>query len=233
MNAHYQREDDDIKAVLQADGPALARLAAWTIAALTVLIVALLIWPQRARADDPFALPQPSCYWDNLDYRYLLADGPDAIVWWCAAADGMERNYRAGEVGGIREFLFRIGGMGRDLWDADRQVFVREANDREIGVVRLIEMAGEPRCYSQGTGKSQQVYTRNTDGTLGPAQVDAAGKVVYMLSGERVSCWNWVTATPKRYCLVTGNHDNKQRAIDPGSYALCRVDLAPEQGWQP
>lgn len=233
MNHDYHSDVyEEERAAMRAEGRHLAILA-WMVAVmLAILGVALILLPQRARADQPFDLLQPSCYSHNLDYRYLLADGPDAIVWWCAAADGMQENYRAGEVGGIREFLFRIGGMGRDLWDADRQVFVREANDRELGLVRLIEMAGEPRCYSQGAGKSQQVYTRTAEGTLGPAQVDAAGKVVYMLSGERVSCWTWVTATPKRYCLVTGNHDNKQRAIDPGSYALCRVDLAPDEGWQ-
>lgn len=216
---------------LRADSKALATLAAVTIALLTLLALGLLLWPQRARAQEPFVLPQPACYFNNLDYRYLLADGADGIVWWCDTPEGMEGNSRTGEVGGLKEFLFRIGGAGRNLWLADQQIFVREQSAAEDAVVKRIEDAGEPRCFAQGTGKSQQVYTRNTDGTLGPAQVDAAGKVVYMLSGERVTCWDWITAGSKRYCLVTGNQDNKQRAIDPGSYALCRVELAPEEGW--
>lgn len=212
----------------------LRTLAGWLLALLLVEVALLIALLRPAHADEPFTLDTPSCYLGAIDYRYVLADGADAIVWWCATPSGLERNYRAGEVGGIREFLFRIGGAGKDLYAADKQIFIRAPSDAEDAVARRIEDAGEPRCYAQGTGKSQQVYTRlpgSAEPTLGPAQVDASGKVVYFETGTRVVCWSWITAGAKRYCSVAGDTDTKGRTLDPGSFALCRIELAPDEGW--
>lgn len=203
----------------------------WAALLAVAAIIGVMVSVSAARAAEPFTLPKPSCYFANLDYRYLLADGPDAIVWWCPIPTGLEVNYRVGEIGGIREFLFRIGGAGKDLYAADIQIFIRAANDREREVVQRIEDAGEPRCYAQGTGKSQQVYTQAQSGELGPAQTDAAAKVVYIATGMQLSCYEWITTGTKRYCLATGK-DSKGRDLASGAYALCRIELAPEAGWQ-
>lgn len=179
-----------------------------------------------AHSADAFVLPKPSCYLDALDYRYKLADGPDAIVWWCSTPTGLEENYRAGEVGGIREFLFRIGGAGKDLYAADKQIFIRAANEVESSVVESIEAAGEPRCAFTTTAK--------TTGVLDAAHIarkDNSGVAIRVSTAQRPSCYVWQVVGSKHYCAVTGK-DTKGRDLPAESYVPCKVVLAPEEGWQ-
>lgn len=217
------------KAFIRADGHALRRLVWWTYLLLLALIIGLVAWPSKARSDEP---PKPSCYFDHIDYRYDVDDPWDAIVWWCDTASGLEENYRTGEIGSLKEFMFRIGAEGRDLWQADRQVFVRASNAAELVVVARIENLGEPRCVFSGTAKTTQVLSKALDGAIGPARTDAAGKPLrWPTAPDRPSCWEWVKEGSKRWCSVTGLLDTMGRPIGPDSYVACRVETAPAEGW--
>lgn len=188
-------------------------------------LLAMLVFG-KATAAEPFQLSKPTCYLDALDYRYKLADGPDAIVWWCVTDTGLETNYRAGEVGGIREFLFRIGGAGKDLYAADKQIFIRSPTEREDKLVEGIEAIGEPRCVFTTTAK--------TTGVLDDAHVarkDEAGVAIRISTFERPSCWSWQVVGTKKYCAVTGK-DTKGRDLPAPSYVPCKLVLAPQEGWQ-
>lgn len=176
-------------------------------------------------AAEPFVLAKPSCYLDALDYRYKLADGPDAIVWWCATPTGLEVNYRAGEVGGIREFLFRIGGAGKDLYAADKQIFIRAANEREAKLVEAIELVGEPRCVFTTTAKTTGVLDAEH-----VARKDEAGVAVRISTAVRPSCWVWQIAGAKKYCAVSGK-DTKGRDLPADSFVPCKLVFAPVEGW--
>lgn len=222
------------KELIRADGVALRTLAAWTCILLWALIIGMWLWPRKAHGDQAFALPEPSCYLDAIDYRYELGDPYDAIVWWCDGATGLEEHYRAGELGGIREFLFRVNAAGKDLWQADRQIFVRAVNERESTLVARIVAAGEPRCVFATTAKTTQVLSKAMDGTIGPVRTDATGKAIRWPTGDdRPSCYGWVRGQgEKRWCSVTGLLDTMGRAIGPDSYVSCKVVLAPVEGWK-
>lgn len=179
----------------------------------------------RVSAAETFVLQKPSCYFDNIDYRYKLVDGPDAIVWWCETSSGLEENYRVGEIGGLREFLFRIGGAGKDLYAADRQIFIRAANDTEQRLVESIEAAGEPRCVFTSTAK--------TTGVLDAARIarkDDSGVAIKVSTSQRPSCYVWQVVGSKHYCAVMGI-DTKGRDLPAESFVPCKVVLAPEAGW--
>jgi hypothetical protein len=200
-----------------------------TIVALELLGAWLFI--THAKADEPFTLQPPTCYFNALDYRYELADPYDAIVWWCDGPTGLEENYRTGELGGIREFLFRISAAGKDLWQADRLIFVRASNDRELTLVSKIDASAEPRCVFSGTAKTTQVLSATMDRTIGPARTDGAGKVIrWSTAPDRPSCWSWIVEGTKRWCSVTGLLDTAGREIGPDSYVACKLVTAPVEG---
>lgn len=189
------------------------------------LIGLLAMVADKAMSAD-FELSKPSCYFENVDYRYKLADGPDAIVWWCATSTGLEQNHRAGEVGGIREFLFRIGGAGKDLYAADKQIFIRAPSEREAKLVEGIEAIGEPRCVFTTTAKTTGVLD-----ALHVARKDEAGVAIRVSTVERPSCWSWHIVGTKKYCAVSGK-DTKGRELPADSFVPCKLMLAPVEGWE-
>lgn len=217
------------KAFIRADGQSLRRLVWWTYLLLLALIVGLALWPRKAHSDEP---PKPSCYFDAIDYRYELGDPYDGIVWWCDGVSGIEENYRTGELGGIREFLFRVSAAGKDLWQADRQIFLRTLTTRESTLVERIALAGEPRCVFATTAKTTQVLSKALDGTIGEPRTDSAGKAIrWGTTQDRPSCYEWIREGTKRWCSVTSLLDTMGRQIGPDSYVACKLVTAPAEGW--
>jgi hypothetical protein len=166
MNRHYISDvyEPHERAALRAEGRHIGLVLA--IATAMVVLLALLVWPRPTHAQEAFKLPVPSCYFEHIDYRYELGDPYDAIIWWCDAESGLEENYRTGELGGIREFLFRVNAAGKDLWQADRQIFVRALTPRESTLVQRLSTAGEPRCVFATTAKTTQVLSKSLDAPL-------------------------------------------------------------------
>jgi hypothetical protein len=233
MNRHYISDvyEPHERAALRAEGRHIGLVLA--IATAMVVLLALLVWPRPTHAQEAFKLPVPSCYFEHIDYRYELGDPYDAIIWWCDAESGLEENYRTGELGGIREFLFRVNAAGKDLWQADRQIFVRALTPRESTLVQRLSTAGEPRCVFATTAKTTQVLSKSLDGTIGPVRTDATGKAIrWPTTSDRPSCYAWVKEGTKRWCSVTGLLDTMGREIGPDSYVACKLVTAPAQGWQ-
>lgn len=201
----------------------------------------LLLYARHARADDAWQLPPASCYpvvseltGTLIDARPLMRDGVDVGIWWCDTASGIEENYRVGEYGGICERCFRAAIQSLwDLYQLDRVTFNRPVTQAESLLVAKAEQLYEPRCAYAGSAKTTQVLSKDMDGTIGLARLDAAGRLIrWATQPDRPSCDQWIVAGAKRWCSVTGLSDTAGREIGPDSYVACRIERAPSEGWK-
>lgn len=173
------------------------------------------------------------CYpnFDDFDYRYRVADGPDAIVWWCDAPGGLQTNARAGELGKAADQLTRVVlAAVRDPASFDLAVFRRPMNDAEQRMANELTELYAPRCYVQTTALTTAVLTSTSQNTPGPSKVDAQGKVVRIANGTWVAC-GWRLKADTRYCLAAGRLDTVGRMIETDGWVPCRIVKAPDAGW--
>lgn len=203
-----------------------------------VLLAAVLAAP-HAEAQT-FTPTRAGCYLTRLDVRWKIQEGSDALVWWCNAEGGIKRHYRTGEadVGTLGRAINLI--FGRDdssLWELDRKMTDRYSTDAELAVVSEIEWKYGPRCYTRlsGTATTVPVYGRNADGTRGPRRVGSDGLPMSIAPNVATACgWRLTVTTPtdsNRYCYVQLLPTTTGQPAPLDSWALCRYQVSPVEGW--
>jgi hypothetical protein len=180
-----------------------------------------------------WVLPPADCYpnSDDFDYRYHVGDGPDAIIWWCDSPHGLQLNVRTGNYGnGDDSKVLAAIREGGDSFAIDQAAFRRSGTPQELAMVWELQRRYQPRCFSESSGTTAQVYSSTADSKLGAPRLDKDDDGLHVASDWVVAC-GWRLHEEQRYCLASNLSSTKGELVPLDSWVACRIERAPLQGW--
>ncbi len=180
-----------------------------------------------------WVLPPADCYpnSDDFDYRYRIDEGPDAIIWWCDGAEGLQLNFRTGNYGSATDSKvlnsIRTGG---DSFAIDQAAFHRANTAQELAMIWELQRRYQPRCFPESSAATAQVYSSTADNKVGEPRFDKDHDTLSVSRDWVVAC-GWRLAEEQRYCLVSNLSSTKGELVPLDSWVACRIERAPPQGW--
>ena len=180
-----------------------------------------------------WVLPPAECYpnLDDFDFRYRIDDGPDTIIWWCDAPEGLQLNFRTGNYGNARDSkvltAIRSGG---DSFAIDQAAFQRTNTQQELDMIWELQRRYQPRCFSESSAATAQVYSSTPENKVGSPRIDKDLDSMSIARDGAVAC-GWRLAEEQRYCLVSNLSSVKGELLPLDSWVACRIERAPADGW--
>src|ERR1044071_5311413 len=142
------------------------------------------------RLNGAWVLPPADCYpnLDDFDYRYRIDDGPDAIIWWCDAAQGLHLNFRTGNYGNAHDSKVRNAiRAGGDSFAIDQAAFQRTNTQQELDMIWELQRRYQPRCFVESSSTTAPVYASTSDNKVGTQRVRSAAALRSSAAGNAVA----------------------------------------------